>query len=106
MRKFLTIVAVLWAASACFAGVHLNAPLPMAAVSSPVHFNVWADGSDQIEAMIVYVDDVERHRVYDNGFDTALAMSAGWHRITIKAWDVNGRVYRAGEYSIYAYDED
>src|SRR4051812_34354039 len=102
MRKLLLLGLMLVGATASFADIHLNSPLPGATVGSPVHFNAWADGWSPIASMIIYVDGAEAYRIYNNGFDTTLNIGGqGWHQVIIKAWDVNGRIYQAGEYGVY-----
>lgn len=103
MRKsILVLILILVGATASFADIHLNSPQPGTTVGSSVHFNAWADGSAPIASMIIYVDGVQQYLIYNNGFDTYLPIGGqGWHQIIIKAWDVNGTIYQAGEYGVY-----
>lgn len=93
MRKLFPILALFFAATACFAGVTVSAPANGATVGSPVHFVASATGSTTISSMIVYVDGNQDYLVYGNNVDTYISLGSGNHTAVIRAWDNWGGVY-------------
>ena len=93
MRKLISTLALIFAATACFAGVTVSAPASGATVGSPTHFVASATGSTTISSMIVYVDGNQDYLVYSNQVDTYINLGAGGHTAVIKAWDNWGGVY-------------
>ena len=93
MRRLISILALIFAATACFADVTVSAPASGATVGSPTHFVASATGSTTISSMIVYVDGNEDYLVYSNSLDTYINLGAGGHTAVIRAWDNWGGVY-------------
>jgi phosphatidylethanolamine-binding protein (PEBP) family uncharacterized protein len=67
--------------------VTICTPANNATVSSPVHIVAGTTDSHTVIAMKIYVDGVSQFSGTSNSIDTSLAMAAGTHRITVKAWD-------------------
>lgn len=93
MRKLISTLALIFAATACFAGVTVSAPASGATVGSPTHFVASATGSTTISSMIIYVDGNQDYLVYSNDLDTYISLGTGAHTAVIKAWDNWGGVY-------------
>ena len=93
MRKLISILALIFAATAAFAGVTVSAPANGATVGSPVHFVASATGSTTIASMIVYVDGNQDYLVYSNNVDTYISLGSGNHTAVVRAWDNWGGVY-------------
>lgn len=76
-------------------GVVICTPTMEETVTSPVHLTAAAKGNAQIRAWTVYVDGkgVWSPDLYSESISPQLDMAAGQHRITAKAWDVNGQSY-------------
>lgn len=76
-------------------GVVICTPTMEETVTSPVHMAAAAKGDAQIRAWIVYVDGkgVWSPDLYSQTISPQLDMAAGQHRVTAKAWDVNGKAY-------------
>src|SRR5512132_14999 len=96
VRKLITILALIFAATACFAGVNVSSPSNGATVGTSVHFVASANGSTTISAMIVYIDGSEAYRVYSNNLDTYINVGAGTHNALVRAWDNWGGIYDQG----------
>ena len=70
------------------ASVHICAPANGATVSSPVTFMASATGvNGAVKTMKIYVDGSSQYTTASNMLSTALALSNGVHKITIKGWD-------------------
>ena len=93
MRKLIAILALVFAATACFAGVNVSSPSNGATVGTSVHFVASASGSTTIASMIIYVDGSQSYLVYSNNLDTYINVGAGSHTAVIRAWDNWGGVY-------------
>jgi len=93
VRRLISILALIFAATACFAGVTVSAPASGATVGSPTHFVASATGSTTIASMIVYVDGNQDYLVYSNNVDTYINLGAGNHTAVVRAWDNWGGVY-------------
>jgi hypothetical protein len=93
VRRLISILALIFAATACFAGVTVSAPASGATVGSPTHFVASATGSTTIASMIVYVDGNQDYLVYSNSVDTYINLGAGGHTAVVRAWDNWGGVY-------------
>jgi len=76
-------------------GVVICTPTMEETVTSPVLLTAAARGNAQIRAWIVYVDGkgVWSPDLYSQSISPTLPMTAGQHRVTAKAWDVNGEIY-------------
>ena len=76
-------------------GVSVTSPIVGAIVSSPVEFAATASAPSGriITAMRVYVDNVSAYSATASSIKTALSMSAGFHSLSIQAWDNSGSVY-------------
>jgi Bacterial Ig domain len=76
-------------------GVKICNPTNEETVSSPVQIDASALGNAQIKAWKVYVDGIGvwSPDLYSTTIHPQLAMDPGQHRITAKAWDVNGTSY-------------
>ena len=46
--------------------------------------------SRSVSAVKIYIDGVSKYQTTSKQVDTSLSMSAGSHRITVKAWDSVG----------------
>jgi hypothetical protein len=78
------------------AGVHICAPANGATVTSPVTFTASATGTNgAVKTMKIYVDGVSQFTTASNMLSTALALSTGSHKITIKGWDSTGTAVRS-----------
>jgi hypothetical protein len=76
-------------------GVYVSAPSAGATVSSPVRFtaSAAAPSGRSIHALRIYVDSRNAYNVGGASLKTALDISAGMHRISLRAWDNTGAVY-------------
>jgi hypothetical protein len=76
-------------------GVVICAPTNEATVPSPVEISAAGKGNAQLKAWKIYVDGtgVWTSPLYVNSIDPSLTITAGQHRVTVKAWDVNGVTY-------------
>ncbi len=79
------------------AGVWVGAPTNGASTLSPVHFVALANGgSYRITCMRIYVDSQSAYTVYTSDINAYLAMTAGWHNVTVQAWNSAGQVFKTG----------
>lgn len=77
------------------AGVAVCSPKAGTTVSSPVHISASASGGSlRINAMKAYLDGVPVASSTNNTLDASVARSSGAHRLTVNAWDTNGKVYQ------------
>jgi len=86
--RSVSVFAILTASA--FAAVNVSSPANNSTVSSPAHFIASATSTKPITGMRIYVDGVDSFHVTTGKIDTMLAMSAGTHKVTIKAWDTAG----------------
>jgi hypothetical protein len=93
-RSSLIAVALLFAATAAFAGVTVSSPGLGSTDSSPVHFVASASGASPILAMKIYVDSQSVFAVNAASLNTSVSMSKGAHSISVQAWDTKGTVYK------------
>jgi len=78
--------------------VTICAPASGAVSSSPVLISAGATDDHAIEGMAVYVDNGKKFEISGaSHFDTNVVLPAGTHHLTVKAWDADGRVFRAAE---------
>ncbi len=78
------------------AGVSVCSPKAGTTVSSPVHVSASASGgSVRISAMKAYIDGVQVASSTNDTLDGSVAKSSGSHRLTVNAWDTNGKLYQA-----------
>ena len=76
--------------------VTISSPADGATVASPVQVAAQAFDGRPIASMIVYVDNANSYLAYSSSLNTAIRMTPGAHRITVKAWeDVTGKIYQA-----------
>jgi FG-GAP-like repeat/Bacterial Ig domain len=73
------------------AGVHICAPANGSTQASPVTVTASATGvNGTVKTMKIYVDGTSQFTTASNMLSTALAMSIGTHRITVKGWGATG----------------
>src|SRR5207248_1110404 len=70
--------------------VTICTPVANSTTSSPVHITAAVTDSRSVSAVKIYIDGVSKYQTMSKQIDTSLSMSAGSHRITIKAWDSAG----------------
>lgn len=77
-------------------GITVSAPTPGAITTSPTRFLISARSSTSapINSLLLFVDNVERYRVYAAALDTTLSLASGTRNISAKAWDGTGKEYR------------
>lgn len=93
-RWSMIAVALLFTATAAFAGVTVTSPASGSTNGSPVHFAASATGASAITAMKIYVDGQSVYGVNAASLSTSLSMSNGSHSISVQAWDTHGDVYK------------
>lgn len=59
-------------------------------VTSPVTFSAAAQDSRTVSSMQIYIDGTLRNQIASKSLSTSLSLSAGTHKVTIKAWDSVG----------------
>ena len=70
--------------------VTICTPAANSTTSSPVHITAAVTDSRGVSAVKIYVDGVSKYQTTAKQIDTSPSMSAGSHRITVKAWDSGG----------------
>ena len=77
------------------ASVAILQPLNGSYVSSPSRVRAVANSGNPITGMWLYVDGIAVFRSSSGTIDTYVKLRAGYHDLTIKAWDSAGAIYRA-----------
>lgn len=72
--------------------VVVTSPAPGAVVSSPVNILVTAGGTAAVNAIQIYVDNVNVYQTTKAAVNTNVPMSAGTHNIVVQAWDASGGI--------------
>ncbi len=72
--------------------VTVAAPADGATVNSPVRFLATSTSPYPVTGMKIYVDGVGAYSTSAASIDTYLAMAAGTHAVTVKAWNTNGAI--------------
>jgi hypothetical protein len=72
-----------------------SAPTNEDSVASPVEISAAGKGNAQLKAWKIYVDGIAvwLSDPFLQAIDQSLAIATGPHRVTVKAWDVNGSTY-------------
>ena len=73
--------------------VTICTPAANSTTASPVHITAAVTDSRTVTVKI-YIDGVSKYQTTSKQIDTSLSMSAGSHRITVKAWDSAGSFYQ------------
>lgn len=90
-------LGILSLATAAWAGVTVNSPLPASVSGSPVHFVASASSTLPVTAMRIYVDNVSVYANSSNALDVLVPLANGTHLVVIQAWDSSGAVFKASQ---------
>jgi hypothetical protein len=95
-----TSAPVCSAATAPLRTVTLCAPAEGATAGSPTRILATASSGSSISSVKIYIDGVSRYITYDNLVNTFLTLSAGTHKVTVKAWDVKGSFSSSNTFTV------
>lgn len=93
MRKGILIaLSAILLVSVSFASMTVTAPADGATVQSPVRFIATASSAGPITGWVIYDHWTAVYRTGTRQLNTSLNLGLGTHDITVKAWDVRGRI--------------
>jgi hypothetical protein len=93
LKNIIGFAALLFAATASFAGVSISLPKSGAVTNSPMHVVATATPNNlsaPVKTMQVYVDGALSYQATGSAIDTYLSVSQGTHMVAVKAWDTAG----------------
>jgi len=80
--------------------VSICAPTAGASYSSPLRVTARATSSTGVNTMAIYLDGMKAHTVSgSNSLDTYISATRGSHRLTVQAWDKQGRTFKSTIYT-------